>query len=76
MFKLVNQKTIIEGVKRLNKEYTHAKYYFNWSNPLELFVAAMLSPQVRDEVVNACTPKLFSKYKTASAYFSSLYNLQ
>ncbi|MEM5802685.1 MAG: endonuclease III [Candidatus Aenigmatarchaeota archaeon] len=68
MIKLVNQKTILEGVKRLNKEYPHAKYYLNWSNPLELFVAAMLSPQVRDEVVNACTPKLFAKYKTAKDY--------
>ncbi|MBU5537513.1 MAG: endonuclease III [Candidatus Aenigmatarchaeota archaeon] len=68
MIKLVNQKTILEGVKRLNKEYPHAKYYLNWSNPLELLVAAMLSPQVRDEVVNACTPKLFAKYKTAKDY--------
>jgi len=65
---LVNQTTVLEGVKRLNKEYPKAKYYLNWSTPLELFVAAMLSPQVRDAVVNACTPKLFSKYKTAEDY--------
>jgi endonuclease-3 len=31
-------------------------------------VAAILSAQVRDEVVNATTPKLFSKYKTAKDY--------
>lgn len=66
--KLVDQKTVLEGVKRLNKEYPNAKYYLNWSTPLELFVAAMLSPQVRDEVVDACTPKLFAKYKTAKDY--------
>ncbi|MBI4010495.1 MAG: endonuclease III [Candidatus Aenigmarchaeota archaeon] len=66
--KLVNQKTVLEGVKRLNKEYPNAKYYLNWSTSLELFVAAMLSPQVRDEVVNVCTPKLFTKYKTAKDY--------
>jgi len=66
--RLVYQKTVLEGVKRLNKEYPKAKYYLNWSTPLELFVAAMLSPQVRDEVVNSCTPKLFSKYKTAKDY--------
>ena len=66
--KLVDQKTVLEGVKKLNKEYPNAKYYLNWSIPLELFVAAMLSPQVRDEVVNACTPKLFAEYKTAKDY--------
>lgn len=66
--KLIDQKTILEGVKRLNKEYPKAKYYLNWSTTLELFVAAMLSPQVRDEVVNSCTPKLFAKYKTAKDY--------
>lgn len=66
--KLVDQKTVLEGVKRLSKEYPKAKYYLNWSTPLELFVAAMLSPQVRDKVVNSCTPKLFAKYKTAKDY--------
>lgn len=68
LVKLVDQKTVLEGVKRLNKEYPQAKYYLNRSNPLELLVAAMLSPQVRDEVVNACTPKLFARYKTAKDY--------
>ncbi len=66
--KLADQKTILEAVKRLNKVYPNAKYYLNWSTPLELFVAAILSPQVRDEVVNSCTPKLFAAYKTARDY--------
>lgn len=52
----------------LKKEYPHAKYYLNFSNPLELLVAAILSAQVRDEVVNATTPHLFRRYKTASDY--------
>lgn len=55
-------------VKLLKKEYPHAKYYLNFSNPLELLVAAILSAQVRDEVVNATTPTLFKKYKTAKDY--------
>jgi endonuclease-3 len=59
---------VLKIIEILRKEYPHAKYYLNWSNPLELLVAAMLSPQVRDEVVNATTPKLFAKYKTAKAY--------
>jgi len=52
----------------LKKNYPNAKYYLNFSNPLELMVAAILSAQVRDEVVNATTPKIFSKYKVAKDY--------
>lgn len=55
-------------VKLLKKAYPHAKYYLNFSNALELLVAAILSAQVRDEVVNAATPALFRKYRTAKDY--------
>jgi endonuclease-3 len=52
----------------LKKEYPNSKYYLNFSNPLELMVAAILSAQVRDTVVNAVTPRLFKKYKSAKDY--------
>lgn len=55
----------------LKKNYPNAKYYLNFSNPLELMVAAILSAQIKDEIVNATTPKLFSKYKTAKDYASA-----
>ncbi|MEM5872394.1 MAG: endonuclease III [Candidatus Aenigmatarchaeota archaeon] len=55
-------------IELLKKNYPNAKYYLNFSNPLELMVAAILSAQVRDEVVNATTPKIFKKYKTAKDY--------
>jgi endonuclease III len=55
-------------LSELKKLYPHAKYYLNFSNPLELLVATILSAQVRDTVVNATTPKLFQKYKTAEDY--------
>lgn len=58
----------------LKKEYQNTKYYLNFSNPLELLVAAIMSAQVRDNVVNAVTPKLFKKYKTAKDYANA--NLQ
>ncbi len=58
----------LEAINRLKKHYPKAKYYLNFSNPLELMVAAILSAQVRDEVVNAATPALFKKYKTAKDY--------
>jgi len=56
---------ILATLKRL---YPNARYYLDFSNPLELLVAAILSAQVRDTVVNATTPKLFQKYKTAQDY--------
>ena len=55
-------------IRELKKAYPNAKYYLNFSNPLELMVAAILSAQVKDEVVNAVTKDLFSKYKTAGDY--------
>jgi endonuclease-3 len=55
-------------IELLKKNYPNAKYYLNFSNPLELMVAAILSAQIRDEVVNATTPKIFSKYRTAKDY--------
>ena len=55
-------------IRELKKAYPNAKYYLNFSNPLELMVAAILSAQVKDEVVNDVTKNLFSKYKTASDY--------
>ncbi len=64
----------MEGVKEvlslLKKNYANVKYYLNFKTPLELLVAAILSAQVRDEVVNATTPSLFKKYKTAKDYAS------
>lgn len=62
----IEQVTKIVSV--LKKTYPDAKYYLEFSNPLELLVAAILSAQVRDKVVNAATPALFAKYKTARDY--------
>ena len=66
--KLSGQKNISQVLYILKKEYPNAKYYLNFSNPLEIMVAAILSAQVRDEIVNATTPSLFKKYKTAKDY--------
>ena len=52
----------------MKKAYGNAKYYLNFKTPLDLLVAAILSAQVRDEVVNVATPALFAKYKTAKDY--------
>lgn len=57
-----------EILRILKKEYPDTKYYLNFSNPLQLMVAAILSAQCRDEIVNATTAKLFQKYKTAADF--------
>lgn len=59
---------VLKIIDLLKKNYPNAKYYLNFSSPLELMVAAILSAQIRDEVVNATTPKIFAKYKTAKDY--------
>ncbi len=53
---------------RLQARYPDVKYYLNFSSPLELLVATILSAQARDEAVNAVTAQLFQKYKTAEDY--------
>lgn len=52
----------------LHQQYPHLKYYLTVSTPLETLVGAILSAQVRDEVVNAALLVLFKKYKTAKDY--------
>jgi endonuclease-3 len=57
-----------EILELLEHEYPDVHYYLNFTNPLELLVAAILSARCRDEVVNATTEKLFTKYKRAEDY--------
>lgn len=64
-------KKMMSILNELKKIYPSAKYYLNFKTPLDLLVAAILSAQVRDEVVNAATPALFVKYKTAKDYASA-----
>ncbi len=40
----------------------------NWSTPLELLVATILSAQSTDEQINKVTADLFRKYRTAADY--------
>ena len=52
----------------LKKEYPDAKPSLNYSNPLELLVATVLSAQSTDVQINRVTEKLFKKYRTAEDY--------
>ena len=52
----------------LKKTHTDARIALEYSNPLELLVATILSAQCTDARVNMVTKDLFQKYKVASDY--------
>jgi endonuclease-3 len=58
-------KKIIAG---LQKTYPDAHCELNYSTPLELLVATILSAQCTDKRVNLVTTELFKKYRTARDY--------
>lgn len=52
----------------LARVYPDAHCELNFSNPLELLIATILSAQCTDVQVNKVTPGLFRKYRTARDY--------
>jgi endonuclease III len=52
----------------LRECYADAKCSLDYTNPLELLIATILSAQCTDERVNIVTKSLFKKYKKASDY--------
>jgi len=71
VFKLLSSEEAKKAIEELEKAYPNAKYYLNFSTPIELLVAAILSAQTHDEVVNAVTPELFKRFKSAKEYASA-----
>ena len=59
---------ISEVLPRLKREYPDAHTELDWTNPLELLVATMLSAQTTDVRVNQVTKALFRKYRSAADY--------
>jgi endonuclease-3 len=53
---------------RLERAYPDAKIALNFTNPLELLVATILSAQCTDDRVNMVTPALFRVYRSAADY--------
>jgi endonuclease-3 len=58
----------LQIIELLEKEHPDAKISLNFSNPLELLVATILSAQCTDERVNIVTKNLFKKYTKAEDY--------
>lgn len=63
--KAARTKRIIAG---LQNTHPNAHCELNFSNPLELLVATILSAQCTDKRVNLVTADLFRKYRTAADY--------
>lgn len=55
-------------IRRLRRAYPDARCSLNYTTPLELLVATILSAQCTDERVNLVTRTLFQKYRTAADY--------
>ncbi len=63
---------LLRRARRIDKElaalYPDAHCELDFSNPLELVVATILSAQCTDKRVNEVTPALFVRYRTAADY--------
>jgi len=66
--KLDNKIRVLEIIELLEKEHPDAKIALNYTNPLELLVATILSAQCTDRRVNIVTKILFKKYRKAGDY--------
>lgn len=65
---VLSRKDALTVMDILEKTYPSAKAELDFTNPLELLVATILSAQCTDVRVNKTTPVLFEKYKTAKDY--------
>jgi endonuclease III len=63
---------LVRRARRINRElgelYPDARCELDFTTPLELLVATILSAQCTDKRVNMVTPMLFAKYPDAAAY--------
>ena len=63
---------LVRRARRINRElallYPDAHTELNFTSPLELLVATILSAQTTDKRVNLVTPVLFARYRSAADY--------
>jgi endonuclease-3 len=57
--------------RKLRAAYPDARCALDFTSPLELLVATILSAQSTDKGVNQVTPRLFAKYRSAADYARS-----
>ena len=63
---------LVRRARRINRElaelYPDAHCELDFTSPLELLIATILSAQTTDKRVNQVTPVLFARYRTAADY--------
>ena len=63
---------VVRRARRINRElaelYPDAHCELDFTSPLELLIATILSAQCTDKRVNQVTPVLFARYRTAADY--------
>src|SRR5262249_39209679 len=71
----LSKTAIVRRARRINREladlYADAHTELDFTTPLELLVATILSAQTTDKRVNQVTPVLFARYRTAADYASA-----
>jgi len=68
MLKLDRKAAALKTMERLEKAHSDAKIALNYTNPLQLLIATMLSAQTTDKTVNTVTKTLFRRYKTVEDF--------
>jgi endonuclease III len=64
------KKNVPSIIKKLRKMHGEPRVELNYSSPLELAVAVVLSAQSTDKRINEVTPALFRKYRTWQDYLN------
>ncbi|MCX9010456.1 MAG: endonuclease III [Candidatus Methanoperedens sp.] len=64
----MSNERVAKIIALLKKEYPDVRTALNFSNPLELLIATVLSAQSTDRQVNGVTKSLFKKYTTLEDY--------
>jgi endonuclease-3 len=65
------EKRMRQVIRLLKKQHPGAKCSLNYTNPLELLIATILSAQCTDERVNIVTANLFRKYRGCEDYLKA-----
>jgi endonuclease III len=60
--------SVLKIIKLLEKEFPNAKIALDYTNPMELLIATILSAQCTDKRVNMVTKTLFKKYRLVEDY--------
>ena len=68
MAQIAEKRRTRQIISLLRRAYPEARCSLNYSNPLELLIATILSAQCTDERVNLVTAELFRKYRSWEDY--------